>query len=43
MSKGMPFARLCACALNPDTPAASTAFLAKSRFVPASLPVGRQK
>jgi len=29
--------------LNPDSPEASTAFLANSRFVPASLPVGRQK
>jgi len=30
--------------LNPDSPGASTAFLlANSRFVPVSLPVGRQK
>jgi len=28
--------------LNLDSPAASTAFVANSRFVPASLPVGRQ-
>jgi len=28
--------------LNPDSTRASTAFLADSRFVPASLPVGRQ-
>ena len=31
------------CALNPDNPAASTAFVANSRFAPASLPVGHQK
>jgi len=31
------------CALNPDSPTASTAFLTNSRFVPASLPIGRQK
>jgi len=31
--KGKPFARLCA--LNPDMPAASTAFVANSHFVPA--------
>jgi len=30
------------CALNPDSPAASTALVANSRFVAASLPVGRQ-
>jgi len=29
--------------LNPDSPAASTAFVANSRFVPATLPLGRQK
>jgi len=29
--------------LNPDSPRAITAFLAISRFVPGSLPVGRQK
>jgi len=34
------FPRLCA--LNPDRPAASTAIVAESRFVPASIPVGRQ-
>jgi len=38
---GTPLA--CLCALNPDSPAASTAFVANSRFVPASLPVGRLK
>jgi len=31
------------CALNPDSPAASTTFVANSRFVTATLPVGRQK
>jgi len=31
------------CALNPDCPMASTAFVTNSRFVPASFPVGRQK
>jgi len=31
--EGKPFARLCA--LNPDNPAASTAFVANSRFVPS--------
>ena len=30
-------------ALNPDSPAASTTFVANSRFVAASLPGGRQK
>jgi len=29
--------------LNPDSPGASTAFLANSRFLPASFPVGRLK
>ena len=33
MFQGRPFARLSA--LNPDSPAASTAFVANSRFVPA--------
>jgi len=33
----------CPCALNPDSPATSTTFVAKSRFVPATIPVGRQK
>ena len=32
---GRPLARLCA--LNPDSPEASTAFVANFRFVPASL------
>ena len=41
MFQGRLFARLCG--LNPDSPGANTAFLANSRFVPASLPVGRQK
>jgi len=31
------------CALNPDSSTASTAFVTNSRFVSASLPVGRQK
>jgi len=31
------------CALNPDSPTANTAFVTNSRFVPASLPAGRQK
>jgi len=30
-------------ALNPDSPAGSTAFVANSRFVPASRPVGHPK
>jgi len=38
---GRPLARLCA--LNPDSPTASTAFVANIRFVPACLLVGRQK
>jgi len=29
--------------LNPDSPAESTTFVANSRFVPVTLPVGRQK
>jgi len=29
--------------LNPDSPAESTTFVAKSRFVLATIPVGRQK
>jgi len=29
--------------LNPDSPGASTAFVANSRFVPATLPVGHQR
>jgi len=33
ISQGAPFARLCA--LNPGSPAASTAFVANSHFVPA--------
>ena len=33
MFKERPFARLCA--LNPDSPVASTAFVANYRFVPA--------
>jgi len=33
----------CLCALNSDSPAASTTFAAKSRFVPATLLVGLQK
>jgi len=41
MFQGRLFTRLCG--LNPDTPGASTAFLPNSRFVPACLPVGRQK
>jgi len=41
MFQGRPLDRLCA--LNPDSPAASTTFVAKSHFVPATLPVGRQK
>jgi len=40
MFQGRPLARLCA--LNPDSPAASTAFTADAHFVPANLPVGRQ-
>jgi len=35
------FLRLCG--LNPDSPGASTAFVANYRFVPGSLPVVRQK
>jgi len=38
-SQGKPFSRLCA--LYSRSPAASTPFAGKSRFVPASLPVGR--
>ena len=41
MFQGRPFARLSA--LNSDSPAASTAFVANSLFVPATLPVGGQK
>ena len=41
MFQGRLFARLCG--LNPESPGASTAFVANSRFVPASRPVGRQK
>jgi len=39
MFQRRPFARLCG--LNPDSPTASTAFVANSCFVPANLPVGR--
>jgi len=39
--QGRPLDRLCA--LNPDSPAESATFVAKSRFVPATIPVGRQK
>jgi len=41
MFQGRLFARLCG--LNPVSPGASTAFVADSPFVPASLSVGRQK
>jgi len=41
MFQGKLFARLFG--LNPDSSAASTAFVANSRFFPATLPVGRQK
>ena len=41
MFQGRPFARLSA--LNTDSPTACTAFVANSHFVPASLPVVRQK
>jgi len=41
MFEGRPLARLCP--LNPDSPAASTAFVANFGFVPPNLPVGRQK
>ena len=41
MFVGKLFAHLCG--LNPDSPAASTALDVDSRFVPASLPVGRRK
>ena len=41
MFQGKPFPHFCA--LNPDSPAASTAFVANSRFVVAALPVGHQK
>ena len=41
MFQGRPFP--CLCALNPDSPVASTAFVANSRFVPATLLFGRQK
>jgi len=40
MFQGRLFARVGG--LKPDSPAASTAFVANSRFVPASFPVGRQ-
>jgi len=40
MFQGRPFPRLCA--LNPDGPAASAAFVANSHFVAATL-VGSQK
>jgi len=36
-----PFLHLCA--LNPDSLTASTVFVANSRFVAATLPVGHQK
>jgi len=41
MFEGMPLDRLCA--LNPDSPAESTTFVVNSRFVPVTLPAGRQK
>jgi len=41
MLERKPLARLGA--LNPDSPAASTSFVANSRFVPATLPVGRRQ
>jgi len=43
MFQDRPFPRLCA--LNPDSPAASTAFVAISRFAAATLsvPVDQQK
>jgi len=41
MFQGRLFAHLCV--INPDSPRAGTAFVANSRFVPASFPVGRQK
>jgi len=41
MFQGRLFPRLCA--QNPYSPTASTAFLANSRFVAATPPVGRQK
>jgi len=41
MFQGRLFAYLCG--LNPDNSAASTAFVVNSRFVPTTLPVGRQK
>jgi len=39
--QGRPFPHLRG--LNPDSPTANTGFVANSRFVPASIPVGRQK
>jgi len=41
MFEGRPLARLFA--LNPDSPTASTAFVANFGFAAASLPVKRQK
>jgi len=41
MFQGRPFLRLCE--LNPDSPAATTVFVANSTFVAATLAVGRQK
>jgi len=41
MFQGRPFPHLCA--LNADSPAASTAFAVSSRFATVTLPVGRQK
>jgi len=41
MFVGKLFAYLCG--LNPDSPAASTVFVANFGFVPATLPVGRRK
>jgi len=38
---GDAIARLCA--LNTDSPAVSTAFVANPRFLSASFPLGRQK
>ena len=41
MFQGRPFGRLRG--LNIDSPAACTAFVANSRFLPPGLSVGRQK
>jgi len=41
MIQGRLFAHLCV--LKPGNPAASTAFVANPRFVPATLRVGHQK